>query len=69
VPRAECPVLIDGATAGEVTSGNVSPVLERGIALAFLPPGTKVGSAVEIDIRGRLAPGEVVRPPFIKPGQ
>jgi aminomethyltransferase len=69
VPRAECPVLIDGATAGEVTSGNVSPVLERGIALAFLAPGTKVGSAVEIDIRGRLAAGEVVRPPFIKPGQ
>jgi glycine cleavage system T protein (aminomethyltransferase) len=68
VPRAECPVLIDGEVAGEVTSGNVSPILERGIALAFLPPGTSAGIAVEVDIRGRSAPGEVVKPPFVKPG-
>jgi aminomethyltransferase len=68
VPRAECPVLIDGEGAGEVTSGNVSPVLERGIALAFLPPGTKPGTPVEVDIRGRTAPGEVVKPPFVKAG-
>ena len=68
VPRAECPVRLGGEAAGEVTSGNVSPTLERGIALAFLPPGTAPGTAVEVDIRGRLAPGEVVRPPFIKPG-
>ena len=68
IPRAECPVRIDGEAAGEVTSGNVSPLLERGIALAFLPPGTKPGTPVEIDIRGRTAAGEVVKPPFIKPG-
>jgi aminomethyltransferase len=68
VPRAECPVRIDGEVAGEVTSGNVSPILERGIALAFLPPGTTPGTAVEVDIRGRTAAGEVVKPPFIKPG-
>jgi aminomethyltransferase len=68
VPRAECRVLIDGEGVGEVTSGNVSPILERGIALAFLPPGTKPGTPVEIDIRGRAAAGEVVKPPFIKPG-
>src|SRR5438552_16319508 len=58
VPRAECPVLIGGQVAGEVTSGNLSPTLERGIALAFLPPGTKPGTAVEVDIRGRVAAGE-----------
>jgi aminomethyltransferase len=68
VPRAECGVLVDGDVVGEVTSGNVSPILERGIALAFLPPGTKPGTAVAIDIRGRMAAGEVVKPPFIKPG-
>ena len=68
IPRAECAVRIDGAAAGEVTSGNVSPVLERGIALAFLPPGTKPGTPVEVEIRGRTAAGEVVKPPFIKPG-
>jgi aminomethyltransferase len=68
VPRAGCAVKIDGAVAGEVTSGNVSPLLERGIALAFLPPGTKPGTVVEVDIRGRTAAGEVVKPPFIKRG-
>ena len=68
VPRAECPVLIDGEAVGEVTSGNVSPMLERGIALAFLPPGTAPGTAVEVDIRGRMAAGEVVKPPFVKLG-
>jgi aminomethyltransferase len=68
IPRAGCAVLIEGEAVGEVTSGNVSPVLERGIALAFLPPGTKAGTAVEIDIRGRSAGGEVVAPPFIKAG-
>jgi aminomethyltransferase len=67
VPRAECAVLLDGEVAGEVTSGNVSPTLERGIALAFLPPGTKPATPVEVDIRGRTAAGEVVKPPFIKP--
>ncbi len=66
IPRAGCAVRIDGEVAGEVTSGNVSPVLERGIALAFLPPGTAPGTPVEIDIRGRAAAGEVVKPPFIK---
>jgi aminomethyltransferase len=68
VPRAGCGVSIDGDVVGEVTSGNVSPMLERGIALAFLPAGTKPGTAVAIDIRGRAAAGEVVKPPFIKPG-
>ena len=68
VPRAGCRVLIDGEAVGEVTSGNVSPVLERGIALGFLPPGTKPGTAVAIDIRGRSAAGEVVKTPFIKAG-
>jgi aminomethyltransferase len=67
VPRAGCPVLVDGEARGEVTSGNVSPMLERGIALAFLPPGTKPGTPIEIDIRGRKAAGEVVKPPFVKP--
>ena len=59
---------IGGEAVGEVTSGNVSPFLERGIALAFLPPGTAPGTAVEIDIRGRAAAGEVVKPPFVKAG-
>ena len=53
---------------GEVTSGNYSPVLERGIALAFVPPATALGEMVEIDIRGTSVAAQVVRPPFQKLG-
>jgi aminomethyltransferase len=64
-PRAECAVLIDGQPAGVVTSGNYSPVLEHGIALAFLPPDVAVGTEVAIDVRGSLLPGTVVALPFV----
>jgi aminomethyltransferase len=67
IPREGCPVLVDGAEAGLVTSGNFSPVLEHGIALAFLPPEVPDGAAVEIDIRGRRVPATVVKPPFVRP--
>lgn len=65
VPRAGCAVLVDGVAAGEVTSGNFSPVLERGIALAFLPPAVDVGAAVTVDVRGRLVQATVVKTPFV----
>jgi aminomethyltransferase len=64
--RAGCPVSIDGRPVGEVTSGNFSPVLGHGIALAFLPPETAEGQLVEVDVRGRPLAGHVVRPPFVK---
>jgi glycine cleavage system T protein (aminomethyltransferase) len=64
-PREGYPVLVDGKPAGEVTSGNFSPMLERGIALAFLPPDVGPGAAVEVDLRGRPAPAEVVKLPFL----
>jgi aminomethyltransferase len=63
--RDGCAVLVDGLPLGRVTSGNFSPTLERGIALAFLPPGVEVGTEVEVDVRGRLLPATVVKPPFL----
>jgi glycine cleavage system T protein (aminomethyltransferase) len=64
-PRAECAVLVDGAPAGAVTSGNFSPVLGHGIALAFVPPTIEEGAAVGIDVRGTALPGRVVKTPFV----
>jgi aminomethyltransferase len=64
-PRAECAVRVDGDVAGQVTSGNFSPVLEHGIALAFLPPGTEPGTPVDVDVRGTSLPGTVVPTPFV----
>jgi aminomethyltransferase len=66
-PRADCPVLVDGEIAGVVTSGNVSPTLHRGIALAFLPPDVGEGADVVVDIRGVHAPARVVPTPFYRP--
>jgi aminomethyltransferase len=67
-PRADCPVLLDGERVGIVTSGNVSPMLQRGIALAFLPPDVEEGHEVVVDIRGSHAPARVVPTPFYRSG-
>ena len=64
--RADASVLVDGVACGVVTSGNFSPVLEHGIALAFLPPSVVIGAAVQVDVRGTLLEGVVVKPPFVK---
>ncbi len=64
-PRAGYPVMLDGAPIGEVTSGNFSPTLGRGIALAFLPPPLKAGAPVSVDARGQRMAAQVVYPPFV----
>jgi aminomethyltransferase len=65
-PRAGCSVLIDGTSAGSVTSGNFSPVLGHGIALAFLPPGVAEATEVAVDVRGSLLTGRVAATPFVR---
>ncbi|MCB1249891.1 MAG: glycine cleavage system aminomethyltransferase GcvT, partial [Acidimicrobiales bacterium] len=64
-PRAEQAVLLDGAEAGVITSGNFSPELGHGIALAFLPPGLDPGTELGIDVRGSIEPARIVATPFI----
>lgn len=66
-PRADQVVLVDGEAAGVITSGNFSPILEKGIALAFVPPHIEVGDEVTIDVRGAAVPATVVKPPFVAP--
>src|SRR5438309_991931 len=65
-PREGYVVRVDGKPAGEVTSGNFSPVLARGIALGFLPPDVGPGTVVEVDLHGRPAPADVVKLPFLQ---
>jgi aminomethyltransferase len=67
-PRAGSAVLVDGSPAGEVTSGNFSPLLGHGIALAFVPPTLQLGDAVEVDVRGRQLSARVVSTPFVERG-
>jgi aminomethyltransferase len=59
-------VLFDGEVVGVVTSGNFSPTLGHAIALAFLRPDIEPGAKVELDVRGQMLAGRVVKGPFVK---
>jgi aminomethyltransferase len=72
IPRAGQAVFEPGAAAavGEVTSGNFSPTLGRGIALGFVPAAAaEPGTMLEVDVRGRRLPVTVTRPPFVPRGR
>jgi len=58
-------VLADGAAIGIVTSGNFSPGLGHGIALALVPPEVRTGDRLEVDVRGTAIPATVVDLPFV----
>ncbi|MBK1882223.1 glycine cleavage system aminomethyltransferase GcvT [Luteolibacter pohnpeiensis] len=68
-PRAHYPVQdSEGNVIGELASGVLSPSLKTGIGMAYLPiDQAKIGTKVNIDVRGRLFPAEVVKKPFYKP--
>jgi aminomethyltransferase len=64
-PRNGCDVLIDDQIVGTVTSGNYSPVLGHGIALAFVGPGLDDGTEVAVDVRGTRLSGAITPTPFV----
>jgi len=66
-PRAHQPVLVDGEPAGETTSGNFSPSLGVGIALAFLPPDVTEDAELAVDVRGTAVPARLASLPFYRP--
>ncbi|MBE1492533.1 glycine cleavage system aminomethyltransferase GcvT [Plantactinospora soyae] len=69
IPRPGMTVLSADAGVGTVTSGTFSPTRKAGIALALLDraAGLSQGDHVEVDVRGRRAAMEIVRPPFVDP--
>lgn len=68
IPRPDMEVLVHGAAVGRVTSGTFSPTLSHGVALALLDRSVRLGDVVEVSVRGRHEPFEVVKPPFVTPG-
>jgi len=71
VPRHGFNILPNGPSAdkpiGEVTSGNLSPILQKGIGLGYVTNAySQIGTPLAIDIRGRAIPAIVVKPPFYK---
>jgi aminomethyltransferase len=70
-PRHDDAVVMGTTRVGTVTSGNFSPVLERGIALALIDTAAGVGDddAVMLDVRGRQLPARLTSLPFVRAGQ
>ena len=64
-PREDCEVFKDGQRIGNITSGNYSPTLGRGVAFALVDVSVTLGDKVVIDVRGTQLEGLVVKPPFI----
>lgn len=69
-PRAHYPIVHEGKVVGETTSGSLSPSLQTGIAMAYLPgPLFEIGTKVHLDIRGKLFPATVSKRPMYSPGR
>lgn len=70
VPRHGCAIHLpdtDGGQIGEVTSGNLSPILQKGIGMGYVPvEHAAPGTSLAIHIRGKALPAVVVKPPFYK---
>ncbi|CAN5791136.1 glycine cleavage system aminomethyltransferase GcvT [soil metagenome] len=68
-PRHGYVVHVDGEPAGEVTSGIVSPMLQQGVGMAYVPvESAKAGTRIDIMVRDRAIPAEITRPPFYREG-
>jgi len=63
--RSGYPVTVGGQPAGELTSGNYSPVLGCGIGMCFLPPELAVGTEIVVEARGRPLGCRVASLPFV----
>ena len=67
IARHGYPLWHNGEPVGEISSGSWAPSLGHAIALAYLPMAlTKVGTSLEVEIRCRREPIQVVKRPFYR---
>jgi aminomethyltransferase len=59
--------VVMAAGEGETTSGGFSPTLKKAIAFARVLAG--VDDTCEVEIRGKLLPARIVKPPFVRNGK
>ena len=65
IPRQGFEVFKDRAKIGSVTSGTFSPLLEYGIAVAYVTSDhANAGERVKVKVRERMVEGEIVKFPF-----
>jgi aminomethyltransferase len=67
IARENCPVYVKDKQIGITTSGTHCPYLGKPAAMALLHlVYTEIGTPVEVEVRGRRIPAEVVNLPFYK---
>lgn len=69
IPRSSCVLYIDEKKVGYVTSGTMSPSINKGIGLGYVEVKySSVGQKLIVDIRGRKIEAVIIKPPFYKDG-
>ncbi len=67
VPRHDMVIYAKDIQVGKVSSGNLSPILQKGIGLGYVASQySSEGTVLEIQVRGKKVPAVVVKPPFYK---
>lgn len=66
IPRHDCDVGKVGKKVGKITSGTLSPCLNKGIAMGYVHPDHREkDNILDIMIRGKPIKAKVVKPPFV----
>jgi aminomethyltransferase len=63
IPRHSFKITHSGEVVGEVTSGSLSPILDKGIAMGYVPT-TLTSESFGIRIRDRIEEARLVKTPF-----
>jgi aminomethyltransferase len=67
IPRKDCKIFKDKTEVGTVSSGTLSPCLNKGIAMAYVKPDyRKIDNLLEIEIRNKMIKAQVIKSPFVK---
>jgi len=67
IPRSHYPIYAGDRRVGEVTSGALSPTLDKVIGMGYVEtPFGAIGEGIGIEIRGRVLKARIVERPFIK---
>ncbi|MFC2088573.1 glycine cleavage system aminomethyltransferase GcvT [Calditrichota bacterium] len=65
-PRKGYEIYSNDIKIGVVTSGTVSPILEKGIGLGYVTKEhSKIGTAIDIKVRNKMIPAKIIKPPFV----
>lgn len=68
-PRAHYDVYKNGEKIAETTSGSLSPTLNIGIGMAYIPTQfARIGEEIDIEIRGRRFGATIQKKPLLQPG-